>query len=540
MRVYEACAALGVPVVITSSHFIGPDMDHARPVHIQRAALALPEVTFIAGHACWPWSTQAVALAMRCPNVYLMPEFYWYLPEMPGAADYVGAANTFLRPRTLFSSCYPSRTVAEAVDHVRALPLLPDSVGPVFGGQRSPPARSAMTVAGRTHLVVGGGGGLGEHVVTALGALGGAGRRRRRRPRRAADASPRPPTTRGLTASAVAVDVRDDAERRRRVDGAAAVGSGLGSVVNAVGVSGRYRIEDLIGRTPGDAARRQRRRCRARVPRGGPRDARRGDGGVIVNVASAAALRPSPGSSGYSATKGAVVAFSRSLAAELATEDIRVWAVCPPAIETGMYVADARRPTTTPSASPPKPAVRSGGYPTGGDRRPDRLPGSRHGTAVRRRALRRLDRRARIGGTADGTAGTSPRSSKVAPIDSVFQSVNGSVAISQTERQSVAVEPARHRDARGIRSGCTGSFVDPPPARAAHDARVFLRRCPGHRRGEQHVETVEGAAESVGEVAPILLRTQVLDRRDRVAELQLVAGASGIELRTFARASDRG
>ena len=134
MRVYEICATLDAPVVITSSHFIGPDMDHARPVHIQRAALAFPEVTFIAGHACWPWTTQAVALAMRCPNVYLMPEFYWYLPDMPGAGDYINAANTFLRPRVLFSSCYPSRTVGEAVAHVRSLPLAPDSVEPVFAG----------------------------------------------------------------------------------------------------------------------------------------------------------------------------------------------------------------------------------------------------------------------------------------------------------------------------------------------------------------------------------------------------------------------
>lgn len=132
MRVYETCAALDVPVVITSSHYIGPDMDHARPVHIQRAALAFPELMFIVGHACWPWTTQAVALAMRCPNVYLMPEFYWYLPEMPGATDYVGAANTFLRSRMLFSSCYPSRTVGEAIANVRALPLAPDSVEPVF------------------------------------------------------------------------------------------------------------------------------------------------------------------------------------------------------------------------------------------------------------------------------------------------------------------------------------------------------------------------------------------------------------------------
>lgn len=134
LRVYEVCAELDAIVVTTSSHFIGPDMDHARPVHIQRAALAFPEVTFIVGHASWPWTVQAVALAMRCPNVYLMPEFYWYLPDMPGAGDYVAAANSFLRSRTLHSSCYPSRTVGEALRFARQLPLHTDSVAPVFGG----------------------------------------------------------------------------------------------------------------------------------------------------------------------------------------------------------------------------------------------------------------------------------------------------------------------------------------------------------------------------------------------------------------------
>jgi predicted TIM-barrel fold metal-dependent hydrolase len=132
LRVYEECARLGAVVMTTSSHFIGPDMDHARPVHVQRAAMAFPEVTFVVGHASWPWTTQAVALAMRCTNVYLMPDFYLYLPDLPGAADYVAGANTFLRHRTLYSSCYPSRSIEQALEEARALPVVPESVEPLF------------------------------------------------------------------------------------------------------------------------------------------------------------------------------------------------------------------------------------------------------------------------------------------------------------------------------------------------------------------------------------------------------------------------
>ena len=93
---YEAAIDLGVPVVVTSSHVIGPDMSFAMPEYLQRVALAYPELTIVVGHACWPWTTQACALAARCHNVYLMPEFYMYVASMPCARDYVDAANGFL------------------------------------------------------------------------------------------------------------------------------------------------------------------------------------------------------------------------------------------------------------------------------------------------------------------------------------------------------------------------------------------------------------------------------------------------------------
>ena len=127
MPFYEACAARGRCVVVTSSHFIGPDQSHSMPEHLDRVATAFPGLRLIVGHAAWPWTTQAVALAMKHSNVYLMPEFYLYMPGMPGAGDYVDAANTFLRHRMLFSSCYPSRTVAEALAGIAALPIVPES-----------------------------------------------------------------------------------------------------------------------------------------------------------------------------------------------------------------------------------------------------------------------------------------------------------------------------------------------------------------------------------------------------------------------------
>lgn len=59
-------------------------------------------------------------------------------------------------------------------------------------------------------------------------------------------------------------------------------------------------------------------------------------GGVILNTSSTAALRPRPGLSWYNASKGAVNILTKSLAIEMAPQQIRVNAICPVVGETGM------------------------------------------------------------------------------------------------------------------------------------------------------------------------------------------------------------
>jgi NAD(P)-dependent dehydrogenase (short-subunit alcohol dehydrogenase family) len=68
---------------------------------------------------------------------------------------------------------------------------------------------------------------------------------------------------------------------------------------------------------------------------------RGGSGGVIVNISSRAAHTGSPGEwVHYAASKGAIDSFTIGLAREVATEGIRVNAVAPGLVETGLHAAN--------------------------------------------------------------------------------------------------------------------------------------------------------------------------------------------------------
>jgi 3-oxoacyl-[acyl-carrier protein] reductase len=63
---------------------------------------------------------------------------------------------------------------------------------------------------------------------------------------------------------------------------------------------------------------------------------RRAGGGAIVNNASINAIRGNTELSAYSAAKGGLVSLTRALATELASDNIRVNAICPGTIDTPM------------------------------------------------------------------------------------------------------------------------------------------------------------------------------------------------------------
>jgi 3-oxoacyl-[acyl-carrier protein] reductase len=76
-----------------------------------------------------------------------------------------------------------------------------------------------------------------------------------------------------------------------------------------------------------------------------PRMEKRG-GGVIINTASTAGVRPRPGLTWYNGSKGAVITLTKSMAVELAPKKIRVNAINPVMGETGLLTKFMGQPDT--------------------------------------------------------------------------------------------------------------------------------------------------------------------------------------------------
>jgi 3-oxoacyl-[acyl-carrier protein] reductase len=68
--------------------------------------------------------------------------------------------------------------------------------------------------------------------------------------------------------------------------------------------------------------------------------------GVIINIGSTAGMRPRPGLTWYNGSKGAVNLLSKSMAAELGPDNIRVNAVCPVMGVTGLIEQFLGAPNT--------------------------------------------------------------------------------------------------------------------------------------------------------------------------------------------------
>jgi len=121
--IYERLEKIGMPTLVSAGGTIGPDFGYVDPKHLHRVAKDFPKLKLIIGHGGWPYVMQALAVAYDCANVYLSPDMYLNVPNMPGNLEYVRAANYYLRERLIFGTAYPARPMIESIGHFHRLPF---------------------------------------------------------------------------------------------------------------------------------------------------------------------------------------------------------------------------------------------------------------------------------------------------------------------------------------------------------------------------------------------------------------------------------
>jgi len=187
-------------------------------------------------------------------------------------------------------------------------------------------------LAGKTALITGAGGGFGEGIAklfathgAKVGVLDLRG-----------DAAERVAGEIGPAAVALAADVTSGAQMQTAVDKLCATFGTPDIVVNNAGWTHRNKpmlevTEEEFDRVYAINVKSIFIASNIVIPL-----MRAKGGGCIINIGSVAGIRPRPGLTWYNSTKGAVNILSQSMAVELASDNIRVNAICPVIGETGL------------------------------------------------------------------------------------------------------------------------------------------------------------------------------------------------------------
>lgn len=104
--IYEKAQERKLMVFTAMSCLVGPYLEDTRPELIDHVATDFPSLNIVIQHAGWPYVREAIGLAYKQPNVFLVPSQYLHY-GFPGALDLVTAANGILGDQILYGSVYP-------------------------------------------------------------------------------------------------------------------------------------------------------------------------------------------------------------------------------------------------------------------------------------------------------------------------------------------------------------------------------------------------------------------------------------------------
>lgn len=122
---YALCAELGVPVVMQAGTSGGlMPSECGRPIGVDRPAIYFPDTNFVLSHTGWPWVTEAIAMALKFPNVYLGVASY---PPRHWGAELVQFIHRCRGRKVVFGTNFPTVGHRHALGQLDELELSAES-----------------------------------------------------------------------------------------------------------------------------------------------------------------------------------------------------------------------------------------------------------------------------------------------------------------------------------------------------------------------------------------------------------------------------
>jgi 3-oxoacyl-[acyl-carrier protein] reductase len=201
----------------------------------------------------------------------------------------------------------------------------------------APVPRLTVDLAGQVALVTGASRGIGRSIAEALGRCGARVACVARNVEKLAE-TVQAIQAAGGSADAVPGDVTDGEAVQKLVDSIAEGWGRLDILVNNAGVT-RDTLLPRMSDEQWDEVLNTNLRGTFLFTRAATRPMMQARYGRIINISSVSGLRGNPGQANYSASKAAVIGFTRTIARELASRKITVNVVAPGFIDTEMTAA---------------------------------------------------------------------------------------------------------------------------------------------------------------------------------------------------------
>jgi len=127
--IYAKCAELGGVLYLTCSLMQGPDISYAEPYRVQRVANDFPTLKIVVVHGAFPFTNEMLGVMIAnsaLGNLWVLPDFFQFIPGFPGAQDWVDAANHYLGDRMLYASSYPVRPLQQSLEEFKRFSYKPE------------------------------------------------------------------------------------------------------------------------------------------------------------------------------------------------------------------------------------------------------------------------------------------------------------------------------------------------------------------------------------------------------------------------------